>query len=133
MLKLSNFLIGITSQLNNKIFVNIHAKFIKIIFHQKCLLYQCLLSRSKFNTSVRNQYEWRNNIWHDFPLFTLYLRVRRSLLNYSRLHGLMWKSFELKGNVFEGWKGSDFRSLVTRNNANEMHNINRTSWRISYK
>ena len=27
----------------------------------------------------------------------------------------------MKGNVFEGWKGSDSRSLVTRNNANEMH------------
>ena len=30
----------------------------------------------------------------------------------------------MKGNVFGGWKGSDFQSLVTRNNANKMHAIN---------
>ena len=30
----------------------------------------------------------------------------------------------MEGIVFEGWKGSDFQSLVTRNNANEMHAIN---------
>ena len=34
------------------------------------------------------------------------------------------KKLQNGGKCVEGWKGSDFQSLVTRNNANKMHAIN---------
>ena len=115
-------------------------QFIEIIFHyyrSLSLLIDIAFPSNSTQLFDSNNYWRRPKMLNDVTTFgtispiylalLLHLRVGRSLLNYSRLHGLMWKSFKMHREMctrvmFSG--GAILRWLLTRNNANEMREIN---------